>query len=77
LMRDKINTSRILAKYPNCLWVAAYPSGNGTAVSEPNFGYFPSMNGVAIWQFTHNWRGLHVDGNINVLPLSKGGVSQA
>lgn len=69
LMRDKINTSRILAKYPNCLWVAAYPSGNGTAVSEPNFGYFPSMNGVAIWQFTDNWRGLNVDGNISLIDL--------
>ena len=37
------------------------------------------MNGVSIWQFTDNWRGLNVDGNINVLPLSSSGnaVSQA
>ena len=37
------------------------------------------MKGVSIWQFTDNWRGLNVDGNINVLPLqaSAGSISQA
>lgn len=75
LMRNKIDTDRVVAKYPNSLWVASYATMG--RIDEPDFEYFPSMNGVAIWQFTHNWRGLHVDGNINVLPLSKGGVSQA
>ena len=28
------------------------------------------MNNVAIWQYTQNWRGQNVDGNVNVLPLS-------
>lgn len=69
LLKNNINTAKVLAKYPNCLWVAAYPLGNGVAVSEPNFGYFPSMNGVAIWQFTDNWRGLKVDGNISLIDL--------
>ena len=69
LLKGNIDTGKVLAKYPNCLWVAAYPLGNGVAVSEPNFGYFPSMNGVAIWQFTNNWRGLKVDGNISLIDL--------
>lgn len=70
LMKNKINTSRILAKYPDCLWVAAYPLGNGKIANDANFGYFPSMDGVAIWQFTNNWKGLSVDGNIAVKSLS-------
>lgn len=70
LMKNKINTSRILAKYPDCLWVAAYPLGNGKIANDANFGYFPSMDGVAIWQFTDSWKGLSVDGNITVKSLT-------
>lgn len=69
LMKNKINTSRILAKYPDCLWVAAYPLGNGAPTNVPDFGYFPSMDGVAVWQFTDNWKGMSVDGNIAVKSL--------
>lgn len=69
LLKGNIDTSKVLAKYPNCLWVAAYPLGNGVPASEPDFGYFPSMDGVAIWQFTDNWRDLKVDGNISLIDL--------
>lgn len=67
LMKNKINTARILENYPNCLWVAAYPYKGAT--NTPDFNYFPSMEGVIIWQFTNNWRGMDVDGNINLLEL--------
>lgn len=67
LMKNKINTARILEKCPNCLWVAAYPYKGAT--NTPNFNYFPSMKGVIIWQFTDNWYGQNVDGNINLLEL--------
>lgn len=73
LMKNKINTSRILAKYPDCLWVAAYPLGNGKIANDANFGYFPSVDGVAIWQFTDNWKGLSVDGNISLIDLKTDG----
>lgn len=67
LLKSKIDTGKVLAKYPNCLWIASYPVSGAT--SESNFTYFPSMNGVAIWQFTDNWRGLNVDGNISLIDL--------
>lgn len=67
LMKNKINTARILENCPNCLWVAAYPYKGAT--NTPDFNYFPSMEGVIIWQFTDNWRGMDVDGNINLLEL--------
>ena len=74
-MKNKINTAKILAKYPNCLWVAAYPYKGATNTAD--FNYFPSMEGVAIWQFTDNWRGMDVDGNINLLELeTNSSVSQ-
>ena len=77
VLRNNINTNKVVNAFPNSLWVASYAiSGR---IDNPNFNYFPSMNGVSIWQFTDNWRGLNVDGNINVLPLSSSSnaVSQA
>ena len=73
LLQGNIDTGKVLAKYPNCLWVAAYPLGNGVSASTPDFSYFPSMDGVAIWQFTDNWRGLNVDGNISLIDLKTDG----
>lgn len=73
LLNNNINTSKVTAKFPNSLWVASYATMG--RIDKPNFAYFPSMNGVAIWQFTDNWRGLNVDGNISLLPLSYGNSS--
>ncbi|MCT0164362.1 lysin [Lactobacillus helveticus] len=68
VLGNNIDTNSVIAKYPNSLWVASYAiSGR---IDNPNFNYFPSMEGVSIWQFTDNWRGLNVDGNVAVLPLS-------
>ena len=67
LLRNNIDTKSVVKKFGTCLWVAAYPYSGAT--STPNFGYFPSMNGVAMWQFTDNWCGLGVDGNITLKEL--------
>lgn len=67
LMRDKIDSARVIAEFGTCLWVASYPYGG--AAYNPDFDYFPSMKGVAIWQFTDNWCGLNVDGNIGFIDL--------
>ena len=56
VLQNQIDTNSVIAKYPNSLWVASYAiSGR---IDNPNFNYFPSMEGVSIWQFTDNWRGL-------------------
>lgn len=68
LMRTAIDTSQVVKKYGTCLWVASYPTMD--AVSTANFNYFPSMDGVAIWQFTSNWHGLGVDGNVAVAEIN-------
>lgn len=67
-MNEHFDTDQIIKQFPGSLWVAAYKTlGRQDA---PDFNYFPSRNGIAIWQFTDNLKGLGVDGNINVLPLS-------
>ena len=67
LLRNNIDTRSVVSKFGTCLWVASYAAMG--RIDTPNFGYFPSMNGVAMWQFTDNWHGLNVDGNISVIDL--------
>ena len=71
LLRTSIDTSKIIKKYGTCLWVASYQQYSPT--SQAIFTMFPSMDGVAIWQFTSNWKGLNVDGNVAVVDLNQQG----
>ena len=68
LLRNNIDTKQIVKKYGTCIWVASYPTD---LAYKPDFDYFPSMDGVAIWQFCDNWCGLNVDGNISLVDLHK------
>lgn len=70
IMKNDVNTKKIIQKFGTCLWIASYPVGG--AVSRPLFAYFPSMDGIAIWQFTDDWQGMSVDGNISLIGLSDG-----
>ena len=69
LMTTEIDTKQVIKKYGTCLWVASYPTMS--PVSTANFEYFPTMDGIAVWQFTSNWHGLDVDGNIALVDLNK------
>lgn len=62
LLDNNIGEELIVKNFGDCIWVASYAK-NGR-IDNPNFAYFPSMPGVAIWQFTDDWHGLNVDGNI-------------
>lgn len=67
LLTNNINTKKITDKYGDCLWVAYYKTSGREDVAD--FNWFPTMDHVAIWQFTDNWRGMNVDGNITVKKL--------
>ena len=74
VLRQHVDTAKIVKKYGTCLWIASYTTMG--RIDSPNFGYFPSMNGVAIWQFTDNWHGLGVDGNITLKELITDGAEK-
>ena len=67
VLRNNLNASRIVKIYGTCLWVASYKVSGRQDYAD--FNYFPSMDGVAIWQFADNYRGLNVDGNISLIDL--------
>ena len=71
LLKHSIDTKAIIKNFGTCIWVASYPTSE--PVSTADFRYFPSMEGVAIWQFTSNWKGLDVDGDISVVDLNTKG----
>ena len=63
-----VDYNRILAEFPDSLWIAAYPDYN--VRSEPYWGVFPSMPGVTLYQFTSNYKNIvgGLDGNISLAP---------
>lgn len=76
VLRNRISISRVTKSFGTCLWVASYKVSGRQDYAD--FNYFPSMDGVAIWQFTDNYRGLDVDGNITLIDLKiSSGSSQS
>ena len=73
ILTKNVDVKKVTANYGTCLWIASYEYKSGTRLDNPDFGWFPSMDGVAIWQFTDNWRGLNVDGNISLIDLKTDG----
>lgn len=67
ILMHHVDTAKIVKKFGTCLWVASYATTG--RIDSPNFNYFPSMDGIAMWQFTDNWRGLNVDGNVTLKEL--------
>lgn len=75
LLKNNVNCSKVIKEFGVCLWVASYATMG--RIDTPNFNYFPSMDGVAIWQFTSNWKGKDVDGNITLIDLKADSTKSA
>ena len=71
--RNHLSVARIVKPFGTCLWVASYKVSGRQDYAD--FGYFPSMDGVAIWQFTDNYKGYNVDGNIAVVDLKTSSIN--
>ena len=67
LLTKNINTKKVTDKYGDCLWVAYYKVEGRQDTAD--FNWFPTMDHVAIWQFTDNWKGMGIDGNITIKKL--------
>lgn len=73
ILTKRVDVKKVTGKYGTCLWIASYEYKSGTRLDNPDFSWFPSMDNVAIWQFTDNWKGLRVDGNISLIDLKTDG----
>ncbi|MCG0739789.1 GH25 family lysozyme [Lactiplantibacillus plantarum] len=70
-----VNTSAIVKAYGNCLWLAEYP--DYLVRTKPNYNWFPSMDGVAIFQFTSMYRAGGLDGDVDLTGITKSGYTTA
>ena len=66
-----VDVNRVLQEFPNSLWVAGYQTGLGIM---PNYGAFPSMNGVALWQYSDY--GGQQDMNVDLTGITNNGYTQ-
>lgn len=69
---NHINLQYISTQYP--LWLAEYP--DYSVRRYPNYGFFPSFNNVAIFQFTstYTWGGL--DGDVDLTGITDNGYTK-
>ena len=70
-----VNTSAIVKAYGTCLWLAEYP--DYLVRTSPDYNYFPSMDGVAIFQFTSTYKAGGLDGNVDLTGITKSGYTIA
>ncbi|EGO8589430.1 LysM peptidoglycan-binding domain-containing protein [Enterococcus faecalis] len=68
-----VDYQRIIKEFPNSLWIAVYPSYEVTP--EPLYNYFPSMDGIAIWQFTSTYIAGGLDGNVDLTGITDNGYT--
>ena len=70
-----VNVAAIVRAYGNCLWLAEYP--NYLVRTKPDYNWFPSMDGVAIFQFTSMYKAGGLDGNVDLTGITKSGYTTA
>ncbi|MCG0855660.1 endolysin [Lactiplantibacillus plantarum] len=70
-----VNTSAIVKAYGSCLWLAEYP--DYLVRTSPNYNWFPSMDGIAIFQFTSMYKAGGLDGNVDLTGITKSGYTAA
>ncbi|KAF0388283.1 1,4-beta-N-acetylmuramidase [Pediococcus acidilactici] len=68
-----VDYKRIVQRFGTCLWIAAYP--DYLVRSTPYWGTFPTMDGVAIYQFTSTYIKGGLDGNIDLTGITKNGYN--
>ncbi|EPH73427.1 LysM peptidoglycan-binding domain-containing protein [Enterococcus faecalis] len=68
-----VDYQRIIKEFPNSLWIAGYPSYEVTP--EPLYAYFPSMDGIGIWQFTSTYIAGGLDGNVDLTGITDNGYT--
>lgn len=69
-----VDYKRIIAEFHNSLWIAAYP--NYLVTPKPNYAFFPSMDGVALFQFTSTYVAGGLDGNVDLTGITDNGYTK-
>ncbi|MDR2059462.1 MAG: LysM peptidoglycan-binding domain-containing protein [Lactococcus lactis] len=66
-----VDYKRIIKEFPNSLWIAEYP--NYEVTPAPNYSFFPSMDGISVFQFTSTYVAGGLDGNVDLTGITDKG----
>ncbi|MDA2881573.1 LysM peptidoglycan-binding domain-containing protein [Lactococcus cremoris] len=69
-----VDYKRIIKEFPNSLWIAEYP--NYEVTPAPNYSFFPSMDGISVFQFTSTYVAGGLDGNVDLTGITDNGYGK-
>jgi hypothetical protein len=70
-LKAHLDLSMIADSYP--LWLAEYPDYQ--VRTSPDYNYFPSYKNIHLFQFTSTYKAGGLDGNVDLLGLTKNGYN--
>lgn len=70
---ENVDYQRINSEFPNSLWIASY--GSNAVGGDPEYNYFPSMDGIGIWQFNSMGIAQGLDVNIDLTGITDSGYN--
>lgn len=74
-LNDHTYYSQINRAFPTSLWIASYPTTR--PVTAPNFHYFPSMDGINMWQFTDAYSTPGLDASVDLTGITDNGYGRS
>lgn len=73
-LQANVYTDQVVREFGTCLWVAEYP--NYAVTPWPNYNFFPSMNGIAMFQFTSTYVAAGLDGSVDLTGITDSGYAK-
>lgn len=74
-LNDHTYYAQINRAFPTSLWIASYPTTR--PVTAPNFNYFPSMDGINMWQFTDAYSTPGLDASVDLTGITDNGYGRS
>ena len=72
-LRPNVNLQSVMDTFGTCFWFGEYPSYAVTPI--PNYGYFPSHDGIGVFQFTSTYIAGGLDGDVDLTGITYNGYT--
>lgn len=73
-LQSNVYTDQVINRFGTSLWVGEYPGYDITP--NPNYNFFPSMNGIALFQFTSTYAAPSLDASVDLTGITDNGYSK-
>lgn len=73
-LQSNVYLDQIVSRFGTSLWVAEYP--NMEITTQPNYNYFPSLDGIAMFQFTSTYSAPSLDASVDLTGVTDNGYTE-